>query len=217
MKANNQTKSHPVYFVISKAILYGVFVVISAFIIKKDAGSIINGSKFGETSMTELLQELYLFLTALIFFISGYRNQNYKAIAYLMCGGAMVALIREFDFYFDKIYHGAWFPFAIVFLLLTLFLVYHYKHQFLKNLKEFRTIPAYGIFISGILSVLIFSRLFGTKKVWRALFNVDSLDVMQRWVKNAVEEGSELFGYTLLFIAAIEFFIYTSKKKKQIS
>ncbi len=217
MKINNSSKLHPAYAMFFKVIVYAIFVTISAFIIKKDAGLIIDGSKFGETSMTELLQELYLFLTALIFFISGYRNQNYRSIAYLMCGGAMLALIREFDFYFDKIYHGVWFPFAIIFLLLTLFIVYRYRHQLSDNFKEFCSTPACGIFISGLLSVLIFSRLFGTKKVWRALFNVDSLDVMQRWVKNAVEEGSELFGYTLLFISAIEFFIYLSQKKKQIS
>jgi len=41
------------------------------------------------------------------------------------------------------------------------------------------------------------------------------LEPVQRWVKNAVEEGSELFGYTLLFIAAVEFFVYVNKKLKE--
>lgn len=209
----NRMKLKSMFFVVFKVIVYAIFVVASAFVIKSDAGLVINGSKFGESSMTELLQESYLLLTILLFLVSGIRNQHYKAIAYLMSGGAVLALIRELDFYFDKIYHGAWFPFAMIILVLTIFMVYRHRHQLLENLNEFCSTPAFGIFISGFLSVLIFSRLFGTKKVWRALFEVDSLGIMQRWVKNAVEEGSELFGYTLLFISAVEFFSYISKKK----
>jgi hypothetical protein len=94
-------------------------------------------------------------------------------------------------------------------------LVFKKKKQIWENLEEFFTTPAFGTFIAGFLSVFVFSRLFGTKKVWQALFEVDQLEGMQRWVKNAVEEGTELFGYTLLFIAAIEFFVYVSRKLKK--
>lgn len=205
----------PIFFAALRVILYAIPVAVSAMIIKSDTGVVVDGIKFGESSYTEMMQEFYLLLTSLVFFVVGIRNQQYKAISYLMSGGAMVALIRELDVYFDQIYHGAWFPFALVVLLLALYMVYRQRNQIFENLEDFFSTPAFGTFIAGFLGVFVFSRLFGTKKLWMALFEVQSLEPMQRWVKNAVEEGSELFGYTLLFIAAIEFLVFVSKKLKK--
>ncbi|MGQ1909015.1 hypothetical protein ACT3CE_04440 [Marinifilum sp. RC60d5] len=205
----------PIIFAAVRVVLYAIPVVASALIIKSDAGILIDGGKFGEASQTELLQELYLLLTSLTFILVGVRSKNHKAISYLFGGGAFVAFIRELDVYFDQIYHGAWFPLAMIVLLVAVFLVFKKKKQIWENLEEFFTTPAFGTFIAGFLSVFVFSRLFGTKKVWRALFEVEQLEPVQRWVKNAVEEGSELFGYTLLFIAAVEFFVYVNKKLKE--
>lgn len=206
----------PIFWAAVRVVLYAIPVVGSALIIKSDAGvAAIEGMKFGEGSLTEYMQEAYLLLTSLVFLFAGLRSKSHKAISYLMSGGALVAFIREMDVYFDQIYHGAWLPFAVVILLFTLFLVFRNKKQIGENLEEFFTTPAFGTFIAGFLSVFVFSRLFGTKKVWMALFEVDKLEGMQRWVKNAVEEGTELFGYTLLFIAAVEFFVYVSHKLKK--
>jgi len=205
----------PIIFAALRVILYAIPVAASALIIKSDAGILIDGGKFGEGSQTEWMQQMYLLLTSIVFILAGIRSRGHQAISYLFGGGALVALIREFDVYFDKIYHGAWFPFALFVLLLSILLVYRKRQQIWENLEEFFTTPAFGTFIAGFLGVFVFSRLFGTKKVWRALFDVEKLEPVQRWVKNAVEEGSELFGYTLLFIAAIEFFVYVSKKLKE--
>ena len=205
----------PIIYAAVRVVLYAIPVAISALIIKSDAGIITDGLKFGENSQTEWMQELFLLLTSLIFILSGIRSKSHKAISYLFGGGAFVALIRELDVYFDQIYHGAWLPFALAVMLISVFLVYRQKKQIWENLEEFFTTPAFGTFIAGFLSVFVFSRLFGTKNVWRALFDVDKLEPVQRWVKNAVEEGSELFGYTLLFIAAVEFFVYVSRKLKK--
>jgi len=205
----------PIIYAAVRVVLYAIPVAVAALVIKSDAGVLIDGSKFGESSQTEWMQELFLLLTSIVFILAGIRSSSHKAISYLFGGGAMVALIRELDVYFDNIYHGAWFPFAMAVMLISVFFVYRQKKQIWENLEEFFTTPAFGTFIAGFLSVFVFSRLFGTKKVWRALFEVDKLEPVQRWVKNAAEEGSELFGYTLLFIAAVEFFVYVSRKLKQ--
>ncbi|MFA9370821.1 MAG: hypothetical protein ACERIH_03855 [Labilibaculum antarcticum] len=205
----------PIIYAAVRVVLYAIPVAASALIIKSDAGILIDGAKFGESSQTEWMQELFLLLTSLIFILAGFRSKSHKAISYLFGGGAFVALIRELDVYFDQIYHGAWFPFAMLVMVVALFMVYRQKKQIWGNLEEFFTTPAFGTFIAGFLSVFVFSRLFGTKKVWLALFDVDTLEPVQRWVKNAAEEGSELFGYTLLFIAAVEFFVYVSGKLKK--
>ncbi|PKQ63145.1 hypothetical protein BZG02_10305 [Labilibaculum filiforme] len=205
----------PIIYAAFRVVLYAIPVVAAALIIKSDAAIIIDGLKFGENSQTEWMQELFLLLTSLIFILAGIRSNSHKAISYLFGGGAMVALIRELDVYFDQIYHGAWFPFAMVVLLVSVFLVYRQKKQIWENLEEFFSTPAFGVFTAGFLCVFVFSRLFGTKNVWRALFDVETLEPVQRWVKNAVEEGCELFGYTLLFIAAVEFFVYVYQKRKK--
>lgn len=205
----------PIIYAAFRVVLYAIPVVASALIIKSDAGILVDGVKFGESSLTEWMQQLFLLLTSVFFILSGVRSKSHKAISYLFGGGALVAFIRELDVYFDQLYHGAWFPFALAVLALAIFLVYRQKKQIWENLEEFFTTPAFGTFIAGFLSVFVFSRLFGTKNVWRALFDVEKLEPVQRWVKNAVEEGSELFGYTLLFIAAVEFFIYVSGKLKK--
>ncbi|RUT78192.1 transporter [Ancylomarina longa] len=204
----------PILFAALRVVLYAIPVAISALIIKSDAGVIVDGMKFSESSSTEWMQEIYLLLTSMVFIAAGIVSKKHKAISYLMGGGALVALIREWDAYFDQIYHGAWLPFAVVILLITIVLVYKKRDQLLENLEDFFNTPAFGTFIAGFLCVFVFSRLFGTKKVWRAVFEVGQLEPMQRWVKNAVEEGSELFGYTLLFIAAIEFFVFVKRKVK---
>ncbi|MDE5417493.1 hypothetical protein L3049_05680 [Labilibaculum sp. DW002] len=205
----------PIIYAAVRVVLYAIPVVASALVIKSDAGILVDGIKFGEGSSTEWMQQLFLLLTSLTFILAGIRSKSHKAISYLFGGGALVALIRELDVYFDQLYHGAWFPFAMLVLAIAVFLAYRQKKQIWENLEEFFTTPAFGTFIAGFLSVFVFSRLFGTKKVWRALFDVEKLEPVQRWVKNAVEEGSELFGYTLLFIAAVEFFVYVSRKLKQ--
>ena len=201
-----------------RVVVYVIPVVVAALIIKSDAGSdaelLVDGLKFGEGSKTEMLQQLFLLLTSLTFFAAGLFSKSHKAIAYMFGGGVLMALIRELDTYFDRIYHGAWFPFAMVVAGLTIVLVWRQKRQIWKNLEEFYSTPAFGILLSGFLSVFIFSRIFGAKKVWTALFEVERLAASHRWVKNAVEEGSELFGYTLLLIAAVELFIHVYQRSQ---
>ena len=197
-----------------RVVAYVIPVVVAALIIKSDAGLLVDGVKFGESSKTEMLQQLFLLLTSFTFFSAGLFSKSHKAIAYLFGGGVLMALTRELDTYFDRIYHGAWFPFAMVIAGLTIVLVWRQKRQIWKNLEEFYSTPAFGILLSGFLSVFIFSRIFGAKKVWTALFEVEKLAVSHRWVKNAVEEGSELFGYTLLLIAAVELFIHVLQRSK---
>jgi hypothetical protein len=50
--------------------------------------------------------------------------------------------------------------------------------------------------------VLVFSRLFGMQAMWHAIL----ADGYVRIVKNAVEEGSESFGYMLCLTASIGYY-----------
>ena len=203
--------SKPTIYATVRVFLYAIPVIVAALIIKSDAGLSVDGFKFGETSKTELTQQLLLLLTSIAFISIGLISKSHKAIAFLFGGGVLVALTREVDAFFDLIYHGAWLPVAILIAGITIFLTVRQRKQLKQNLEEFVCTPAFGILLSGFLSVFIFSRIFGAQKVWKAIFEVENLNAIQRWVKNAAEEGSELFGYTLLFIAAVELFIHIAQ------
>ncbi|CDL60957.1 FIG00731417: hypothetical protein [Klebsiella pneumoniae IS39] len=53
--------------------------------------------------------------------------------------------------------------------------------------------------ISGLLAILVFSRLFGMHGLWYAVLEEN----YARVVKNTVEEGSESFGYMLCLTATL--------------
>ncbi|MEN7973761.1 MAG: hypothetical protein ABFR47_08000 [Verrucomicrobiota bacterium] len=203
----------PSFCIALRIALCAVPVATSALVIMHDAGTTVDGSKFGEHSATEWLQQTYLLLACLVSILIGIRSKNHRAISYLLGGGAMVALIRELDVYFDKIYHGAWLLPVLLVLALTATAIFKRRNQICDNLGELCSSPALGTFVSGFVGVVIFSRLFGTKSLWKALFEADKLDSMQRLVKTVVQEGTELFGYTLLFIASVEFLIYITQGK----
>ena len=63
---------------------------------------------------------------------------------------------------------------------------------------------------SGLLAVLVFSRLIGYKPMWKlAMGKHYYLNV-----KFIVEEGTELFGYSIIFLAAVEYACYLLNKKE---
>ncbi|MDB2687221.1 hypothetical protein N9Y42_08405 [Mariniblastus sp.] len=202
------------FHAIARLLLYAIPVIASALVIKRDAGIIADGMKFGENSGTELMQQSLLLMTSFTFFIVGFTSQSHKAIGALFGAGFMVLMYRELDAHLDEMFHGAWFFFAILIAGVMVALVIRQKKQIWENLDEFYSTYAFGIFLSGLMSVLVFSRIFGAKTVWRALFDVEKLETKQRWAKNAVEEGSELFGYSLLFIAAVEFLVHVVQQRR---
>jgi len=155
-----------------------------------------------ELSLTEIVQESVLTAIVFIHFLLAWR---YKAMRYcnILVGGFFLAmLIRELDALFDLIAHGSWVWFALIAALLALIHpVIHYR-QTLHQLAQYTRTPWYGLLISGLLAILVFSRLFGMQALWLAILD----DGYVRVVKNVVEEGSESFGYMLCLTASIGYF-----------
>jgi hypothetical protein len=78
------------------------------------------------------------------------------------------------------------------------------------SLIEFSHLASAGIFLSGFLVIMAFSRLIGRGSFWEAVMG----DGYMRVVKNIAEEGTELMGYTLLLISAVEFLWYVISQRK---
>ena len=83
--------------------------------------------------------------------------------------------------------------------------------------------------MEGFLTLLVFSRVLGMKALWKHIFDIPlwtdavaplydaagqlptDIDIL-RHVKNAVEEGVELYGYMLLVFAVMEMLVGRSPR-----
>lgn len=123
----------------------------------------------------------------------------------ILIGGFFLAmLIRELDGLFDLLSHGSWVWFALLATAGSLVLPLRHLRQTLSQLAEYTRTPYYGMMISGLLAILVFSRLFGMHGLWYAVLEEN----YARVVKNTVEEGSESFGYMLCLTATLGYACY---------
>lgn len=154
-----------------------------------------------EASLTECAQEIMLTIIALLFFCRAWRSPGQRPIAVLVGGFFGCMLIREMDFLFDRLSHGSWFWFALVLTLVCLAIALRNPRGIVSGLARFMEHPAWGMMSAGMLTILVFSRLFGMHQLWEHLM----LDGYIRTVKNMAEEGSELLGYSLCLFATLRY------------
>lgn len=160
-----------------------------------------------ELSITEVSQEIILAVIIGINVFQAVRGREKTRISVLIAGFFGCMLIREMDFLFDAIAFGSWVWFALAVAAVSLFLGLKKPAEAVNQLAVFMRHPAYGMMFSGLLCILIFSRLFGMHILWQQLLQ----DEYIRVVKNTVEEGSELFGYLLCLMSTC-WYLATNRK-----
>ncbi|UQY44155.1 hypothetical protein M1E08_20945 [Erwinia sp. PK3-005] len=163
-----------------------------------------------ETSFTEIFQEIELGAIALMFFSQAYQQGNLRYSLLLIGGFFTCMLIREMDFLFDSLYHGAWVWFALAVAFLCLWPAVLHLPATLSGLVNFLRHPSWNMMAAGLLTVLIFSRLFGMHELWETLM----LDGYNRTVKNMAEEGTELLGYSFCQLASLRY-LWDVRRLKQ--
>ena len=162
-----------------------------------------------EHSFVELGQSIFLFATSVIFM---YLASKKKANGlWLVAGFFVCMLIREQDAYFDDIFHGSWAYFALASVVFFVWKAWSQgKDNVLKTLAEYMQSPPFTTMSFGVMIILFFSRAMGMGKLWKLVMGENFIRV----VKNVVEEGTELFGYSIIFLAAIEYAHYLLNKKE---
>ena len=162
-----------------------------------------------EHSFVELGQSIFLFATSVIFM---YLASKKKANGlWLVAGFFVCMLIREQDAYFDDIFHGSWAYFALASVLFFVWKAWSQgKDNVLKTLAEYMQSPPFTTMSFGVMIILFFSRAMGMGKLWKLVMGENFIRV----VKNVVEEGTELFGYSIIFLAAVEYAYYLLNKKE---
>lgn len=155
-----------------------------------------------EISLTEIVQESVLVSIVFIHFLLAKKWEFMRYCNILIGGFFLSMLIRELDAFFDLLAHGSWVWFALLSAICALlYPVIHFRLT-LTQLTHYTRTPWYGMMLSGLLAVLVFSRLFGMHELWYAILDKSYVRV----VKNVVEEGSESFGYMLCLIASAGYY-----------
>ena len=189
-----------------RIILYATFIYFIAEFIKWTSEYDIVGRKFNESSPVKFAQSILLIATSLLSLYCFFCYYLQRTIAYFLFAFTLASFIREQDAYFDKyLFDGAWQTVVYVILVSAAYLIVKRFSSFAKDLSRFSGTFSSGMILAGVLSTYVFARLFGRQVFWRSLMGA----AYSRDVKNVAEQGLELFGYALMFIGVIEFFIYT--------
>ena len=173
-----------------------------------DAVNTTIDTKFSETSLVEQFQNIFLLIGIVLLIISN----NLKSIKYSLALIIGLFFIREQDAFLDTaIGEHSWKFLCIAYGLAIGYKLYTYKNVFVDEFNTYIKSASSGITFIGLISLLIFSRMFGRKKFWIA---VEETENYTRNVKNAAEECTELFAYFLILIGIIEFYYFSKKQFK---
>lgn len=163
-----------------------------------------------EKSFVEAGQEFFLIGTSLIFMYLA-RKKGASGL-WLVAGFFVCMFIREMDAYFDDLFHGSWKYFALASACFFTFKAWSEgKEKSIKSLAFYMQSPAFTTMSFGMIVVLFFSRAMGMGKLWKLIMGEN----FNRVVKNVVEEGIELFGYSIIFLAAVEYAYYLLNKSEE--
>ncbi|MDU4961119.1 MAG: hypothetical protein E6X17_10735 [Sporomusaceae bacterium] len=154
-----------------------------------------------EISLTEFLQEIMLTIITGVFCYLFFRYREIRYGMLLIAGFFACLLIRELDFITDMSLLLSWFHFVVLVAGGCIFFAFKHKDNALRGLGHFCQGESCCMMLCGLLAVLVFSRLFGMNILWEHLLT----DSYLRIVKNAIEEVTELFGYTLCLIASCKY------------
>ena len=185
---------------------------------------------FSEASWTEHMQSTLLALSAATMWLVHSRLPDLRTISLLLFGLFLIAhfhnviiggvlfglfaasLIREQDALLDgMIGDGSWQFLVSVVAIPVIIGVWRNRSRFIAEFEHFGRSFAFGLFGAGFLATYVFSRLYGRSEFWETLMG----DSYLRSVKNAAEEVTELFGYTLMAIAVIEIVLLAIRMGRQ--
>lgn len=154
------------------------------------------GTIVGEWSVVEFAQLGLLFLTALAFAGLARREPAERRFAVLAMAFFACMLVRETDAVWDSLHDGLWQYLVAMLAAGSLAFALRDWRAALSGLARLLASREGLALTLGL--VLVYSRLLGMGALWQGLLGEQYLRVF----KNAVEEGTELLGYVLVFAAS---------------
>jgi len=178
------------------------------FLVFIDVSVLKNG--VGEISVTEFTQETLLATSAAIFFYRAWRKPEMRGFLILVAGFFTCMLIRELDVFFDYIWHGFWFwPAILTAGACIAGALFPWRNSVIRPMADFIETNAYMHILIGLLTVLVFSRIFGSGNLlWKDILGAGYSSNF----RSAIQEGIELYGY--VFIAYGSFQTLRREKRR---
>jgi len=165
----------------------------------------IIGHSITENSIIEVTQELLLALTLVLFIAISRMRRDLRAVTTIAASAFAFMLIRELDYFFDKIQHGFWVYPATLVAASLLYFTYAERSNLLQAWAKYSQTNAYHQISVGLVLVLAFSRVFGSAIIWDSI--LASHAGASSIVKNVIQEGLELLGYVLIACGAVDLFL----------
>ncbi len=128
---------------------------------------------FDEVGPVETLESIFALLTALTFLVAGRVDKTRAPCVIMLAWFLFCLFIRESDHFLAVlISRHAWK--VLVSFMLVLVFIYIVKNgkRVMASILEFLNQPSFGIFLSGLLVLVVFSRLFGYGGFWKELLDV---------------------------------------------
>lgn len=160
------------------------------------------GNSLGEQSLVEFTQAGFLLATSAAFAVLAVSRQEDRRFAVLAAAFFVVMLVREQDALLDQlIAHGAWKYLAAPIALTALAWAAGNLRETVSGLARFLASRAGTVMLLGLALLLCYSRLLGMTGIWTSILG----DGYVRTAKNAVEETTELLGYSFILAASIKY------------
>lgn len=171
--------------------------------------------EFNEDGYVESFQLVFLGLSIGLLFFSSYKFSIFKIYTSILGLFLATHFIRENDAFFDEyLMEHAWKIFAYSFVAIAVYVLIKNWNIFLNQVYQIKEHLSFGVFISGLTILHVFSRLYGKKDNWINLFEkIDAPAEQYRSIKDASEESIELLGYAIIFISIVELIIYAKKQQ----
>lgn len=162
------------------------------FVVVSDRETFYYGSS--DHSLTEWCQAVLLLFCATIFWRLAWKRAAQRGWLVLVAGLFSAMLIRELDHYFDLVAHGFWIYPALGVTLLAVGMAVRNGSEIAPAMLDYARHHGHAYILSGLLVVLVFSRLFGSGSI----LNLLMAEEYQKHFKTALQEGLELLGYVLM-------------------
>ncbi len=155
-----------------------------------------------EYSPIEIIQPMILGVCGLLMAWVAKYCPSQRPIAFPFGGLALIFLIRELDYFFDRLLADNFWQ-VLIAIAGSLLIAYVYRARRRLKIAWGRIWPSPGIALlfAGAVILFAFVRLVGHEPLWQSIMG----DNYVRVVKLAVEEFIELGGYFLWLIGTIEY------------
>ncbi len=167
------------------------------------------GSVMGEGSLVEISQALLILGSAVFFALGARHHADLRGYLLLVSTLFICMFIRENDGLLDPIDHGFWKVPVLIIAILGGFAVFKHRSTLRSGLKQHAQDSSFWILTVGLLQLIVFSRLFGSGKLWKNIPNQADLAL----AKTIIQEGTELVSYSLVFLGACLSYRYLFGKR----